>query len=453
MGLVRVMFYDAVMPKTITPNQLLGQIGETAVQLRFLTMGFQFDVRSRLEAGIDGIAEVMDKGRPLARMIAVQIKSTEAGKYASEDASGFTYLLRTEDLSYWSGTNLPVIIVLYRKSDETFYWKEVQAGPCPAERRLQFDKKTDVLDRDAVDRLAALTVPKVGFGYYVPPLGGGEEAVVNMLPVRLPTEVFVATTPHTVAQAKAILLDADEPARFDWVIKGGSFWSFHDPRATVCRHIVDLDQVEAIETGLLAFHEDVDERFNFSFLLRQALDHQIREHLNWEKDRKLFYFMALAPNEPRVFAYEASKKKAETDVVNVTENKTDKTRVEFVRHHAFVPKFENLYDQWFLVIEPTYFFTTNGFVPHPYPNALLAGKKRLDRSASLRGQVIMWHRFLSREEKDSNDLFAPKTTESRLRFDEPPTVPLATRVPEDVWGSQQKSSETDAETEDLLSFE
>jgi hypothetical protein len=65
----------------------------------------------------------------------------------------------------------------------------------------------------------------------------------------------------------------------------------------------------------------------------------------------------------------------------------------------------------------------------------------------------MWHRFLSREEKDSNDLFGPKTTESRLRFDEPPTVPLATRVPEDVWGSQKKSSETEAETEDLLSFE
>src|SRR5215467_3102374 len=192
------------MVKTITSNQLLGQIGETAVQLRFLTMGFQFDVRSRLEAGIDGIAEVMDKGRPLAHMIAVQIKSTEAGKYASEDASGFTYLLRTEDLAYWSGTNLPLVVVLYRKSDETFFWKEVQVGPGPLERRLQFDKKSDVLDRDAVDRFAALTVPKVGFGYYVPPLGGGEDAVINMLPLRLPTEVFVATTPHSVAKAKTI---------------------------------------------------------------------------------------------------------------------------------------------------------------------------------------------------------------------------------------------------------
>ena len=61
--------------------------------------------------------------------------------------------------------------------------------------------------------------------------------------------------------------------------------------------------------------------------------------------------------------------------MNVVENKTDKSRVEFVRHHAFVPRFERLYDQWFLVINPTYFFTVNGFIPHSYPAALLAGKK------------------------------------------------------------------------------
>src|SRR6266851_2571955 len=53
------------MSKTITSSQLLGEIGETAVRLRFLNIGFQFDGRSRLEAGVDGIAEVMDKGKPL----------------------------------------------------------------------------------------------------------------------------------------------------------------------------------------------------------------------------------------------------------------------------------------------------------------------------------------------------------------------------------------------------
>src|SRR6185312_11666237 len=143
------------MTKTITSSQVLGEIGEAAVRLRFLQMGFQFDGRSRLEAGVDGIAEVMDNGRPLARMIAVQVKARESSRYTSEDDNGFSYLLRSDDLAYWRGSNLPVILVLYRKSDETYFWKEVSVDVEREGRRLQFDKQEDVLNKDAVDRLAA----------------------------------------------------------------------------------------------------------------------------------------------------------------------------------------------------------------------------------------------------------------------------------------------------------
>lgn len=428
------------MSKSITSSQLLGEIGETAVRLRFLNMGFQFDGRSRLEAGVDGIAEVMDKGKPLARMIAVQVKATERAHYSSEDETGFSYLLRREDLEYWRGTNLPIILILYRKSDETFFWKQVGADTKSEDRRLQFDKRNDMLDKNAVDRLAALTVPKAGFGYYVPPLGGGEEALVNILPIDLPSEMFVSSTPHTAKRAASILLDDDEPPRFDWVIKDETFWSFHDPRESVCKRIVDIDQVEAIETSALAFHEDNDETYNFVFLLRKTLDHQVRKDLGWNKNRKLFYFRALAENKPRTFVYDASKKKTSTEVVNVAENKVDRSRVDFVRHHAFPPRFERLYDKWYLVVNPTYFFTTNGFLPHSYPAALLAGKKRLDNSASLRGQVVMWHRFLNQLDREANNLFSDGRSERRLKFGEPPTVALATRVPEDVWGSQKKAA-------------
>lgn len=351
------------MSKLLTPNQILGELGENAVRGRFLTMGFQFDARSRLEAGIDGIAEVMDQGRPMARMIAVQVKAKESGRYASETDQGFTYLLRIEDLDYWRGSNLPVIIVVYRRSDETFFWQEVPRGADPAERRLQFDKAHDVLDRNAVDRLAALTVAKAGFGYYVPPLGGGEEALVNILPITLPKEMFVATTPYNGRKATAVLLEADEPARFDWVIRGSEFWSLRDPRTSPCRKIVDLDQVEAIDTGQLAFHDEEDEQNNFIFLLRNALKHQVREELSWSKDRKLLYFRSLHANTTRNFAYDASKKKTDADVVNVALSKKENGRVDFVRHHAFVPRFERLGSQWFLIVNPTYYFTTNGFIP------------------------------------------------------------------------------------------
>ncbi len=424
---------------------MLGEIGEAAVRLRFLHMGFQFDGRSRLEAGIDGIAEVMDNGKPLAKMIAVQVKATESSQYSSEDDSGFNYLIRSKDLEYWQGSNLPVIVVLYRQSDDTFFWKEVPREFNEGERRLRFSKDQDVLDKNAVDRLADLTVPKSGFGYYVPPLGGGEEALVNILPIKLPTEIYVTSTPYSAQKAISILLDGDEPARFDWVIYGGSFWSFHDPRTSICSQIVDLDQVEAIETEYLAFHDDIVEQNKFSHLLKKVLDHQVSDDLGWDKKNKLFYFRALERNVSRTYHYESSKKKTSSEVVNVINSKKEEGRVDFVRHHAFIPRLELLADEWFLVITPSYYFTTNGFTAHSYPHALLSGKKRMDNSASLRGQVIMWHRFLTFPDHAENDLFGNDTTkEVFLRFGEPPTLTLETKVPEDVWGAnKQKVSEVD----------
>ncbi len=205
----------------------------------------------------------MDRGRPLARMIAVQVKATESSKYTSETDDSFAYLLNSDDLEYWKPSNLPIIIVLYRQSDESFYWKEVQSGVGVGARKLIFNKSADKLNRDAVDRLAALTVPKTGFGYYVPPLGDGEEALINLLPVRLPPEMFVASTAFTPKKAIATLLDGDA-ARFDWVIHGRSYWSFHDPRQAATSAIVDLDQVESIDTSLLADHEDIQEQNNFA---------------------------------------------------------------------------------------------------------------------------------------------------------------------------------------------
>jgi hypothetical protein len=432
------------MAKKITDNQLIGELGEAAARKRFLSMGFQFDLRSRLEAGIDGIAEIMIEGEPTARMIAVQVKSTGSGSYTSETDQGFTYLLTSKDLDYWRTSNLPVILVVYRESDETLFWREVVIRPGTDERRLTFDKSKDALDKTAVNRLAALTVPKNGFGYYVPPLGGGEIALVNLLPVILPQEIFVASSPFDSARAIAELHRQDEPPRFDWAIKNGTFWSFHDPRQASTSAIVDLDQVEAIETQQLAFHDDIDEQNNFAFLLRQTLQHQMLSDLAWDKESRLFYFRAFEANQPRTFYYQSAKNKTHAEVVNVTMHPKETDKVSFVRHHAFIPKFECMVDQWFLMVSPTYHFTTNGFQRHSHPHALLSGKKRMDNNASLRGQLIMWHRLLTMYEHREAGLFASTDDRERpiLRFEPPPEIDLPTTVPEDVWG-KPKGSEVD----------
>ncbi|MEQ8281891.1 MAG: DUF4365 domain-containing protein [Parvibaculum sp.] len=448
---VAKMFYLRAMSKEITDNQLIGELGEAAVRKRFLSIGFQFDARSRLEAGIDGIAEVMIEGEPSARMLAVQVKSTRSRKYTSEDENGFSYLLESNDLAYWRNSNLPVILVLYRESDESFYWSMIDVRPGVEARRLIFTKSTDALNREAVDRLAALTVPKAGFGYYVPPLRGGEMALVNLLPLVLPQEIYVSSSPFDPKRAVAELFNQDNTPRFDWALKGGSFWSFHDPRTTSTRAIVDVDQVEVIETSLLAFHEDIDEQNNFAFLLRRTLEHQVQSDLAWDNETRLLYFRAHEENQSRTYAYRSAKNKAKADVVNVARHPKYPERVSFVRHHAFVPKFECLMDQWFLMVNPTYHFTTNGFLRHSHPHALLSGKKRLDNNASLRGQVIMWHRFLTEYDLPETELFvSDDVSEPVLRFGSPPEIELPTTVPEDVWGKPKSRGEVSGDQAEFI---
>lgn len=427
------------MAKRITDSQMIGERGETAARLRFLNMGFQFDTRSRLEAGIDGIAEIMLNGRPLAQMIAVQVKATDTGRYANETDAGFTYLMKSEDLEYWKGTNLPIILLLYRIEDDSFYWKSVNMGREDNERKLQFDKANDILDDSAKDKLAALCVEKSGQGHFVPPLRGGEKAVINMMPINLPNEMYVSSTQCSGRQALAIILDDKPSARFDWLVFGNTVWSFHDPREESTSAIVDLDQVDAIETDMIANHEDEDHRHQFSFLLRKALDHAFEGKLRWNKDKRLFYIPAKQRNTPVKFSYKATAKNTASTVVSVQRKKADNA-VSYVRHHAFIPRFERLNGQWHLIVTPTYHFTVDGFIPHSYPDALLSGKKRLETNAALRGQVIMWHRFLTQNQIGVDSLFAATSERSMpLQFGELPEIMLPQTVPELAWENKSSS--------------
>lgn len=453
--LEKPVFGNRDVNKKVTTSQRIGEIGEKAANLQFLRIGFQFDGRSRLEAGIDGIAEVMDDDQPTAKMIAVQVKATERGSYVGETNAGFTYRVRASDFDYWRGSNLPVILVLYRQLDDTFFWKSLENLVGEAERTLQFDKERDVLDGRAKDRLAALTVAKQGHGYYVPPLGGGEDAIINMVPLQLPEEIFVAPTQLSTQKALARMNKVREGQRYDWMIDETSLWTFCDPLTTPVRDLVERDQVERIETDFLAQHDAVDQQHKFAGLLRHTLAHDFRDLLGWDRKKKQFYFLPTPGGVARKFRYLGAKQKTQADVVSVYQKSKGEGPIDYVRHHSFHPRFERLADQWYLIINPSYYFTSDGARALNYPDALLSGKKRLDTNSTVRGQVIMWHRLLSGLEfEDAGELLAPDTKTDRIiKFGDPPSIELPKSVPEDVWGAKAQKSRKPSGSNEQGSFD
>lgn len=436
--------------KTVTDGQLNGELGETLVKAKFHRLGHVFEGRGRLETGIDGTLEFRDPatGRMLGKTIAVQVKTTAGGRYTGETDGGFEYLLRTADLDYWRSSNLPVIIVLLRLSDDSFYWKSVDQGASGEERRLVFDKAVDRLDAASLDRLAQLAVERGRLGSFVPPMRTGEPAHLNLMRVEMPEELFVAESSFKSGRDAAPALLRADGRHFDWVIRDRRFVSFRDPRDGALEAIVERDTVEAVDTGCVAASDDRDDEVVMIELLRRTLEDQFAADLAYDRDGRAFHFRSPEPLAPREYRYRSLREPTSATVVQLYPDKKKPDRLHSVRHHAFVPRFERIGDDWYISITPTFFFSENGSRPHRFGSVLLAGKKKFDRNASVRGQVLMWRHLLANNdagETQMPSLFAfpsdPVGAPSTLRFVALEPVTMDRSVPEDAWANTDPNAE------------
>ncbi len=189
-----------------------------------------------------------------------------------------------------------------------------------------------------------------------------------------------------------------------------------------------------MDTALVVLNDNFDDTNDTIELLRRSVAHQSSAQIRHLAKERLFYFHALGVNKSRSYKYASSIKDTSAKVVSCYQNKKFPDKPGYVRHHAANLRFERLGDEWFIVIDPTFYFTRNGFEPHPFPGALLAGKKRLERNAAVRGQVIMWQSLLAGSSTPKNDLFEKTTASDHLiGFESLPLVDLAQAVPEDTW--------------------
>jgi uncharacterized protein DUF4365 len=423
------------MTKRITDSQILGELGETAVKKLVLEMQFIYDPRGRLEAGTDGIIEIRDPntGAPLGRLLGVQVKATGSSQYVRETDRSFEYLLKPDDLKYWRGSNIPVMIVVWRQSDGSAYWKDVTDCVRGEERRLKFDKNADVFDARCADRIGALTIDRRTPGVFLPPLNRGEEAIINLLRIKLPDEIFLASSPFGSGRDAIPELVKHANTRFDWVIRKRRFVSFFDPRNYATNAIVDFDQVDAVDTKLFALNDDLDDTNDTIDLLRRTVERQASGQLSYLRKERLFHFRATEINKSRNYKYVANVNETSARVVSAYANKRNPKGQGYVRHHAASFRFERLADEWFLIVDPTFYFTQDGFQPHRFPGALLAGKKRLERNAAVRGQVMMWQHLLVESGKSEAGLFDTDKPEPVLAFEPLPLIQLSQAVPESSW--------------------
>ena len=432
------MFQPHHRPKRLHPNVINGHQGEQLVAARAGALGFAFHALNRLETGIDGLMELRDPNTHvmLGKWVGVQVKTTVGGKYTAETDEKFEYLLDPADLVYWKRSNFPLIIVLVRLSDHTMYWQRVDAGRLNEPRRLDIDKSKDAFSQNAADAVAAVTIEKNTFGTYVPPMLSGEAGHLNLVRLKLPEDVFVAQSPFKSGReaVKEMLLH-NGAKHFDWVIRDRTFWSFRDPRGTVIEEIVDADTVEAVDTEEVALLDDTDDQNAFIDVLRRSVEAQLVENLFFDKESRALCFRAYGPGMKREYEYRSLQNPTSAEVVTLIGKEG---RDDIMRHHAFVPRYQRIADDWFVSITPTFVFTSDGYRTPPASSIMLAGKKKLEKAGAIRGQVVMWrHLLMASVETPVRTLLDEETAAAdprpRIGFEPLEMLAMPVSVPEEVW--------------------
>lgn len=125
----------------------------------------------------------------------------------------------------------------------------------------------------------------------------------------------------------------------------------------------------------------------------------------------------------------------------------------YYRHHGFYGRFRQFGEDWFLQIDPTYRFTSDGRNLHPKSPKLLSGIRKLEKNPAVLGQVIMWASLL--KDADAPDIFAPPDY-PHLGFGDLLTFTSPVGINEAEWlssdedpGAEQANEQVETETDGL----
>jgi hypothetical protein len=398
------------MAKRLTQAQLLGQQGINLIEERVLSMGFCWHPTNQaLEVGIDGHIEIRDvqTGRMSGSFLYVQSKArTELER---ETETSFSFTCTRDDLEYWLTGTAPVLLVMSKPKDKQAWWVSVKDYFRPTERRqsrrIDFDKQSMRFDQGAASELVALS-SAAGSGTYFRPPPKYEMLVTNLLPVtRFPTKLYRAATKYRDREGlRKELKKRVEWPETEYILTDGLIISVHDLRNDPWPAVCSVATIETVNAEEWKNADDRQTQRHFTQLLNLCLARRVSPMgMHYVRDGELLYFKAskrvdgsdILPT--RTKSYKSRKMKTTREVFRAYFSKADPTHVAYYRHVGFERHFRRFGGKWYLEINPTYYYTMDGYEPHPFREEFLAKIKTIEGNNAVAGLVIMFAAFLQDE--------------------------------------------------------
>ena len=416
------------------------------------TWGTCFARRGTLDVGIDGEIEIRNPRTGEVTNQIIKVQSKAVSQFQGENESGFDYWPSDNDVRYWLGRNVPVILVVSRPATNEAYWVSVQrykAGAATQTKKVHFDKNRDRLDATAAAKLADL-VKNLRTGIYSPPSIKQERLLSNLLPVtRFPERLHIAATEYRERQElMAVLKEKAREFGGEWTLKSKQILSFRDLREHPFRDICDIGTAEEFPVSEWADSDDAERQRDFVALLNAALRQKLYSlgvRFEHRTPMSCYYVRGNLELKPVAFGYPGGKKPTNRDVFRPYRTKSG--QVSYCRHSAFKGQFYRFGGRWYLEVTPTYYFTRDGLEHYAAYEPLLKGIKRLEKNLAVRGQVMMWASLLAQD----GDMY--RADYPYLAFGAPAQFELAVGLDDDQWLDREKVESSLSEGQSKLTFE
>jgi hypothetical protein len=436
--------------KFTSPQLFIGREGVQLIQRVLTTKRWLMtETTQESDGGIDGYIEICDPGTGERTNLTVKVQSKATTlPWQAETADSFEYLVKEADLNYWLRGNGPVILVLTRPKDNEAYWVSIRdyfrTVEAKRSRRIVVDKKRDRFDVATLDKLMELA-SEADTGIYFSPPKIREQLMSNLLPLQnYPEKIFIAETKCPDGASLALLLKAKGIKNLRcWFHSGGRIVTFHDLHDSAWNDIVDRGTIDCDDVSEWSRSLDPTIQRDFVRLLNATLQDQLGGLGIWRERssgwQNVYYFGPDRETIERKRRWTKSQNQSVIHLVMAVHAKAG--HIVAYRHRAFAGQFRAFGGEWYLVVDPTYHFTSDGKKTSRFGESYLTGMKRLEKNAAVDGNLRLWV-----------DLFtAPNLFErsrERLSFKRPISFEAELGIPESAWSALNEEKDFNMDIED-----
>jgi len=409
------------MGKAVPKTKQAENSGLIAVAQFAHRLGWAWRPTPNDDYGLDGELEPITDGKATGQIIKVQVKSGQSYR-KNEDDKGFYYLAAKDDLGYWDNVNVPVLLVIHDPDARRTYGVEVHAALAAepsirATRRIQFDKKTHLLNSSAESRLlnASNGNEVTGRIFRRSPSSGYSEALYsNVLSARtIPARIYGAPTDcRTSADVRAALGDRRKtPA----VPSDAMLWTFADLTSTDCSLRVACDPTKTQQWLFRDWMSGQPDRHRLAIRLMNTCFRKklAARGVIFDRDKNRHYFPPEDGHERRL-TWQSLHNKI-TRPVAYPHRRGDGTTDYWV-HWAATFRFIFFGAELYLLVEPAMVFTRDGvsLVGGEEMGRLSTSRRSHQYNRNVLGMLFFWRELLLAGENEI--VVFPAPPPQRLSF-------------------------------------